>query len=312
MALLAAVLLASCGSSTSGPAPSTGATLQVVTTFLPITEFTKAVAGECATVEPLMPTTVSPHDFQATPSDLVRLQKADVLVKNGLGLETFLDKLILNADNTGLQVIDSSAGIPTLENTEKNDDHDKDHDHADGHGHGHDHGPINPHVWLDPLRALQQVETIRDGLIAAQPDCADQFTTNAAVFADDLRSLNAELASQLKPFAGKTFVAYHDFAPYFAERYQLKVAFVVESPELNPTPADLQRVSQLVEQTELKTLLSEPQEGRQSFNALAGDLGVRIGVFNPLETGPAEAGKPGYYVSQMRRNGNALVAAFAP
>jgi len=129
------------------------------------------------------------------------------------------------------------------------------------------------------------VDTIRDGLIAAKPDCAEQFSANAAAFVDELRSLNAELASQLKPFAGKTFVAYHDFAPYFAERYQLKVAFVVESPELNPTPADLQRVSQLVEQTELKTLLSEPQEGRQSFNALAADLGVKIGVFDPLETG---------------------------
>ncbi|APD49619.1 zinc ABC transporter substrate-binding protein [Synechococcus sp. CS-602] len=309
MALLAAVLLASCGSDASGPAPSSDAALHVVTTFLPITEFTKAVAGTCATVEALMPTTVSPHDFQATPGDLVRLQKADVLVKNGLGLETFLDKLIVNADNSGLQVIDSSAGIPTLENTEKDA---KDPDHADGHDHGHDHGPINPHVWLDPLRAVQQVDTIRDGLIAAKPDCAEQFSANAAAFVDELRSLNAELASQLKPFAGKTFVAYHDFAPYFAERYQLKVAFVVESPELNPTPADLQRVSQLVEQTELKTLLSEPQEGRQSFNALAADLGVKIGVFDPLETGPAEAGKPGYYLSQMRRNGKALAAAFAP
>ncbi|MCT0200317.1 zinc ABC transporter substrate-binding protein [Synechococcus sp. CS-1325] len=304
--LTAAALLASCTRVGQGPATSSAPELQVVTTFLPITEFTRAVAGDCATVQALIPANVGPHDFQATPSDLVRLQNASVLVKNGLGLEEFLDKLISGAGNAKLKVIDSSAGIATLANPEQKPE--SGHDHA--HDHGHDHGPINPHIWLDPLRAVQQVETIRDGLIAAKPACKEQFTANAASFSAQLRALDAELAARLKPFAGKTFVAFHDFAPYFADRYKLSASFVVEAPEENPSPADLQRVARQVKQSDLKALLSEPQEGSRSFNALAADLGVRVSVFDPLETGPAEADQPGYYAAQMRRNVNDLVGAF--
>ncbi len=334
--LASAALLVACGQTARNPAASNGTNLQVVTTFLPITGFTKAVAGDCATVQALVPTNVGPHDFQATPSDLVKLQKADVLVKNGLGLESFLEKLIASADNPTLRVIDTSSGVATLANAdekaaeegagEHGHDHGHDHgsdpageaaesqeaakEHDQGHDHGHEHGPINPHIWLDPLRAVQQVETIRDGLIAAKPACKEQFSANAAGFTAELQALNAELAAQLKPFTGKTFVAFHDFAPYFAERYKLKTAFVVEAPEQNPTPADLQRVAEQVKQSDLKALLSEPQEGSRSFNALAGDLGVRVSVFDPLETGPAEGENPGYYTVQMRRNVSDLVKAF--
>lgn len=314
--LASAALLVACGQTAQNPAASNRTDLQVVTTFLPITGFTKAVAGDCATVQALVPTNVGPHDFQATPSDLVKLQKADVLVKNGLGLESFLDKLIASADNPTLRVIDTSSGVATLANADGKaaekggGEHGHDHGHDHGSDHGHEHGPINPHIWLDPLRAVQQVETIRDGLIAAKPACKEQFSANAASFTAELQALNAELAAQLKPFAGKTFVAFHDFAPYFAERYKLKTAFVVEAPEQNPTPADLQRVAEQVKQSDLKALLSEPQEGSRSFNALAGDLGVRVSVFDPMETGPAEGENPGYYATQMRRNVSDLVKAF--
>jgi zinc/manganese transport system substrate-binding protein len=298
--LALAALLASCGGGGQGPAATTAQSLSVVTTFLPITEFTRAVAGDCATVQALIPTNVGPHDFQATPTDLARLQKADVLVKNGLGLEEFLGKLIASAGNAKLRVIDSSAGIATLANPEEK-----------GHDHGHDHGAINPHIWLDPLRAVQQVETIRDGLIVAKPTCKQQFTANAAAFTSELRALDAELAAQLQPFAGKTFVAFHDFAPYFAERYGLKVDFLVDVPEDNPTPADLQRVAKEVKATDLKALLSEPQEGSRSFNALAQDLGVKVSVFDPLETGPEQAAnQPGTYADTLRRNVKDLVDAF--
>jgi zinc transport system substrate-binding protein len=296
VAATSAALLASCG----GPAPQVrpDQPLRVVTTILPITQFTTAVAGSCAKVQPLIPTTVGPHDFQATPNDLVLVRQADVLVKNGLGLEGFLDKLIAGAENPRLKVIDSSLGVATLPN-------------PDGEkGHDHDHGSVNPHIWLDPSLAEQQVNTIRDGLIAARPACKDQFTANAAAFTAQLRSLDAELAAQLKPFAGKTFVVFHDFHAYFARRYGLKGTFVVDGPDENPTPADLKRVASTAQNSQLKALLTEPQEGGQSFQALAQDLGVKVGAFDSIETGPATAQQPAHYVTVMRRNGKALVNSF--
>lgn len=303
--LALALALAACGRPRpAAEAPTAEGRPEVVTTFVPMTLFTRAVAGDCASVSNLIPAGTSPHDFQARPSDLAALSRARVLVKNGLGMEGFLDKLLASAGNRDLVVIDSSRGVPTLDSPEEPADHD--------HGHDHSHGAVNPHVWLDPLRAVQQVEAIRDGLIQADPGCAEGYRRNAAAYIAQLQQLNREIGDRLRPYGGKTFIAFHDVAPYFAQRYNLKADFLVDVPELNPSPADLQRVARAVKQTQLKALLSEPQLGSRSFNALAKDLGVTVSEFDPLETAPAEDSQdPATYLRVMRRNVGNLIEAFA-
>jgi zinc transport system substrate-binding protein len=307
-----AALLTACGRANPdrGPAPTDRGSgsgdqpMQVVTTFLPITLFTRAVAGSCAEVTALIPPGGSPHEFQASPASLVSLRRARVLVKNGLGMESFLEPLVRSAENPRLRVIDSSRGVATLISP----------DHAqqqEDHAH-HDHGAVNPHIWLDPLRAVQQVNTIRDGLVQADPGCAATYRRNAAAYTARLTALHAELNGQLRPHRGRSFVAFHDVAPYFAERYGLRATFLVDVPEQNPSPQDLQRVAQEVERSQLRALLSEPQQGKRSFNALAEDLGVRISVFDPMESGDAQAAAdPGTYLAVMRRNTANLLQAIA-
>ncbi|MEB3234125.1 MAG: zinc ABC transporter substrate-binding protein [Cyanobacteriota bacterium] len=305
MAGLLALLPACAPVAPDGPAVQAppGPAIKVVTTFVPVTLLTRAVAGPCAQVVALIPPQISPHDFQSRPADLVALRQARVLVKNGLGMEASLDKLVAAAGNSRLRTIDSSQG-QTLLTSAGHDDHT---------GTGHDHGRVNPHLWLDPQRAMQQVRTIRDGLIAADPGCAQGYRQRAKTYLSQLDRLDRDLARQLKPYRGKTFVAYHDVTPYFAQRYGLGSVTLVEAPAQRPSPADMMRVVQAVQRTDLKALLSEPQQGPRSFNALARDLGLRVGVFDPLETAtPKQAQDPETYIQVMRRNGDALVAAFGP
>ena len=93
-----ALALAACGAARQAP-PDAAAdkAFKVVTTFLPITLFTRDVAGDCATVTALIPPNLGPHDFQAKPGDLTALRQAVVLVKNGLEMEGFLGKLVAAA-----------------------------------------------------------------------------------------------------------------------------------------------------------------------------------------------------------------------
>lgn len=305
--VLTALLASACAAPRPTSSGASSGRLQVVTTILPITLFTRAVGGTCASVTPLMAAGTSPHDFQARPADVATLRQAAVLVKNGLGMEGFLEKLVSAADNPRLQVVDSSVGVATLETPEAS----QGHDHGQDHDHGHAHGPVNPHIWLDPLRAVQQVEAIRDGLVKADPGCAEGYRRNAAAYTAALRRLHSELASQLQPYRGRGFVAFHDVAPYFAERFGLRAAFLVDVPQLNPSPADLQRVAAVVKADNLKALLSEPQQERPVYSALASDLGVGLSVFDPLETASAQdAGDPDHYLSVMRRNAANLIQAF--
>ncbi|MDC0838116.1 zinc ABC transporter substrate-binding protein, partial [Limnoraphis robusta] len=182
------------------------------------------------------------------------------------------------------------------------------HDHGHGHHHHH-HGEFNPHIWLDPKRAIQQVENIRDGLIATDPEGAEKYTANAAAFIEKLRELDAEITQKLAPFAGQTFVVFHDFAPYFAERYNLISQSFVGIPEQNPSPQDVQRVMNTVAESGLQTILTEPQVDQDMFSTIARDMGIRVGVFNPIETGGPEAIEPEYYLRVMRQNAQNVLDA---
>ncbi len=296
-----AVSLGSCTSNTpstnSGFPQAQSATsrkqLQVVTTFIPITDFTLAVAGDRAQVTQLLPNNADPHDYQAKPEDDQKLAKADVLVQNGLAMEAFLENMVKNVGNANLKVIDSSLGVQTI-STETIEGHD--HDLRAGKNQkaaGHEtreyplplryRGEFNPHIWLDPKRAIRQVENIRDGLIAADPGGKEIYSNNAAAYMQRLQELDAETTKMLQPFVGKTFVVFHDFAPYFAQSYNLKAIFLVDVPEDNPSPDDVKRIMQMVKATKLKTLLAEPEVGKGAFAAIAKDLNVRVTTFYSME-----------------------------
>ena len=296
-----------------------GGDLQVVTTILPITQFTQAVAGDRATVTQLLPTTADPHDFQAKPGDVQAIATADVLVQNGLGLEYFLDDLVENADNPDLVLIDSSEGIETiaLEKAHSDDHHDEDH-HDEEHSedkHAHDehnhaeHGDEDPHIWLDPKRAIEQVENIRDGLIAADPLGESTYTENATAYIAQLQALDADITEQLAPYAGQTFISFHDFAAYFAESYGLEAEFLVDVPEANPSPEDMRRITETVEAENVKALLTEPSAGESGFASLSKDLNIPVGVFDPVVIGGVEAEKDDYYLSTMLKNVENLESA---
>lgn len=311
-----ALSLSSCTSAPKATSVETAPsddTLQIMTTFVPITGFTMAVAGDRAQVTQLLPPGVGPHDYQAKPQDAQRLADADVLIENGLELESFLDDLTTNAASPDLKVIDASEGIATLTAEEEGEHAEEEGEHAEEegeHAEEHEHGEFDPHIWLDPKKAIQQVENIRDGLIAADPAGENIYTANAAAYITQLQALDQEFTAALAPYAQQTFVTYHNSANHFAQSYNLKVEHLVSVPEDNAAPADVERVIKAVQASNLKTLLSEPQEQGSPFEALSDDLGVQVSIFDTMETSGSEGLSPDYYLTTMGQNLDNLEAAF--
>jgi zinc transport system substrate-binding protein len=279
--------------------PAETEALQVVTTFVPMTNFAQAVAGDRAQVTQLLPANVGPHDYQAKPQDAQRLASADILIQNGLEFESFLSDLVANAGNTDLVVVEASEGIESI--ALEGDPHDEQAD---------EHGSDDPHIWLDPKKAIQQVENIRDALMAADPEGKAIYAANANAYIKKLQALDQSISDALAPYAGKTFVTYHAFAAYFARSYGLEVEHLVDVPESNAAPADVRRVIEAAKASNLKTLLSEPQQQGSPFEAVAKDLGVAVSSFDPMETSGPEGLKPDYYLTVMGENLNHLEAAF--
>ncbi|BAZ43729.1 putative periplasmic solute binding protein for ABC transport system [Chondrocystis sp. NIES-4102] len=264
--------------------------LKIVTTFLPIHLFTQAVVGDTGEVKILISPGTEVHEYQATPEDAKILATADVLVENGLGMEEFLSGLIANVGNAKLQQINSSKGITAIKEEEQ--------------GHHHEEG--NPHVWLDPVLAQQQVANIRDALIAIYPNNADTYHTNADAYIKQLQQLDNEFQQKLAPIKGCNFITFHDAFPYLAQRYGLKQEAMVEIPEDSMTPQDVQRVQQAANQYQVKALLSEPGIVDKRIQQISKDLNLPLGAIDPIESGQTD---PQYYFQVMRGNLEALTRA---
>lgn len=284
----------------STPSPQLVKT-KVVTTFLPIYLFTKAVAGDAADVEILVPPGTEVHEYQATPNNVKAIATANVLVKNGLGLEEFLENTARNAQNSQLVEINASKGIKVLNEispvvTTVKAEKDHNHEHTEG----------NPHVWLDPVLAKQQVINIRDGLIAADSKNKATYTANAAAYIQELEKLNNEFQQTLQKSPNCTFVTFHDAYPYLAQRYNLKQVAVVQIPEDQLSPTDVQKAVNTVKQYKVKALFSEPGIDNKLLTSLSQDLKLDLQTLDSLETGETD---PQYYFKAMRLNLQNLAAA---
>ena len=272
---------------------------KIVTTFLPVHLFTKAVVGDTSDVEILISPGAEVHGYQATPDDVKLLVQADVLVENGLGMEEFLSALVANAGNSNLQQITASKGIEVIEGEEEDE-----HGHH-GHDHHH-HGEGNPHVWLDPVLAQQQVANIRDGLIAIAPNNADSYRSNAEAYIQQLQQLDSEFQQKLASVAGCNFITFHDAFAYLAQRYGLQQEAIVEIPEDSITPKDIQRVQQAAKEYQVKALLTEPGIEDKRIQQISSDLNLSLEEIDPLESGETD---PQYYFQAMRGNLEALSRA---
>lgn len=270
---------------------------KVVTTFLPMYIFTKAVTGDVADVEIIVPPGTEVHEYQATPDNVKAIATANVLVKNGLGLEEFLNDTVKNAQNPKLTQIDASKDIKPLNEISpvvKNNK--EEHEHAEG----------NPHVWLDPVLAKQQVTNIRDGLIVADPANKATYEANAANYIKQLETLNNEFQQTLQKNPNCTFITFHDAFPYLAKRYNLKQVAVVEIPEDQLSPQDVQKAINAVKQYKVKALFSEPGVDNKLLTSLSKDLKLTLRTLDSLETGKKD---PQYYFPAMKANLQTLETA---
>ena len=237
----------------TGCAAQTNGQTTIVTSFYPMYVLTLNVTDgiDGVTVQNMAEQNVGClHDYQLQTRDMVTLEGADALVINGGGMEQFMDKVLtLRAD---LPVIDASEGIAMFPSDET-------HDH-DAHAHDEHDELYNAHVWLDPSRAIKQVQNIADGLAEADPAHAAAYQENAAGYIERLTVLDGELKAQLASFAGADIITFHEAFAYFADAYGLHVAGVIANePGEEPSTRDIADTCDLVTTLGIRTLFVEPQ-----------------------------------------------------
>ncbi|MGV2882315.1 metal ABC transporter substrate-binding protein [Paenibacillus taichungensis] len=316
------------------PAETEEAKLNVEVSFYPMYEFTKNVAGDLANVHTLVPAGMEPHDWEPTPQDIASIEKADVLVYNGAGMESWIDQVTDSLSNSKLIQVEASHGIDLLEGSEE-DEHDHEHgdttdthDHADeatteehdhdhdaeaeeGHTHDHNHGGLDPHVWLSPALAVKEVRNIEAGLAQAAPEHAEQFKQNADAYIAKLEALDQDFKAAVADSKRKDFITQHAAFGYLAQEYGLQqVPIAGLSPEQEPSAAQMASVIDFAKEHQVKTIFFETLVSSKVSETIASEVGAKTAVLNPIEGLTEEEIAAGMdYIGVMRQNLEALKLA---
>jgi zinc transport system substrate-binding protein len=291
-----------CDRAPSSPSPGASDRLLIVASFYPLFEFARQVAGDRAEVVALVPPGVEPHDWEPSPRELAEIRKARLLVYNGAGLEPWVGRVLADVAAKDLVAVNTTQGLTLLIESSAAQEHGPSTSAA---GPGRRAVPASdPHVWLDPLLAIAQVEAIRSALQDVDPAHAATYAANAAAFVARLRALDAAYAAGLRECARRDIVTAHAAFGYLARRYGLtQVPLLGVSPDAEPSPADMARLIQLARRRRVRYVFAETILGRRLAETLARDVGAQVLVLNPLEGLTAEEQAAGRgYLSVMEEN----------
>ena len=307
-----ALLLSGCGGNdgkTSGGASNapasadSGRKLKVVTTFYPMYEFARQVAGDHADVVALIPPGAEPHDWEPSAKDMASIKEADVFVYNGI-VEGWAEQALSSAANDKRIAVEASKGIDLMEglSEEEEDGHDR-----EGEG---GHVP-DPHVWLDPVLAQQEVAAIEAAFERADPAHKEDYKKNADAYIAKLKNLDEEYREGLKDVKHQAFVTQHAAFGYLAKRYGLtQVPIAGLSPDQEPSPDQMADIVKFAKEHQVKTIFFETLVDPQVAQTIADEIGATTDVLNPLEGLTDEDKKNNLdYIGIMKNNLEALKKA---
>ena len=171
--------------------------LSVYTTIYPLYDFALKIGGEKADVHSIIPVGTEPHEWEPTGSDVVNLSSADLLIYNGLGLESWISDIMDNLKNT--KIVCASENVATIYNEHIND----------------------PHIWLDPIRAKTMLENIKNAFVNADVQNADYYNANYERYKTELENLDKEYSDALGGTTQKNIITVHRAFGYLCDRYEL-------------------------------------------------------------------------------------------
>jgi len=270
--------------------------LTVVTTLFPLYDFARAVAGDKAEIQLLLPPGVEPHSFEPKPEDMVRVSKADLVVYTNEYMEPWAVKM-LKTIATKPVVVDASKGVTLLK---AGPEEEAEHAHDGEHG-----GGMDPHIWLDFANAQIMVQNIADGLATKDPANKDYYQANARAYQQELAKLDLEFRAGLSNCGKKEFLHGGHFAfGYLAKRYGLTyLSAQALNPDSEPTPAKIAQLIREMRANGLKYVYCEELLSPATAEMIARETGATVLLLNGAHNiSKEDFDKKTTFLSLMRQN----------
>ncbi len=283
------------GGEASGDAKNsdTGDKLKVVTSFYAMYDFAEKIGGDKVSVINMVPAGIEPHDWEPAASDITNLEKAQVFIYNGAGMEHWVDTVLDSLSNKELVITEASSGIILQK------------------GHSEEEGTYDPHVWLNPENAKSEMNNIKEAFIKADPNNEAYYSENYETYAAKLDALDKKYKETLTALENKDIIVAHEAFGYLCNAYGLnQVGIEGLSPDSEPDPSKMEEIIQFAKDNKVKVIFFEELVSPKVAETIAKEVGVKTDVLNPLEGLSEDDIKAGGdYFSVMETNLTSLAEA---
>lgn len=266
--------------------------IKVIASFYPLYEFSKNIAGEKAEVSVFTPIGIEPHDWEPSTGDLISLKESDIFVYNGGGMEPFAEKLINSGEYSDVLFVETIHGLDLI-TSDHESEHLKEHDYV-----------YDPHIWLDPMLAKEQVIMIKDALLKIDADNAQYYEDNANAYSIKLDELDSKIKVELSNCKKNTIVPFHNAFTYFGNRYGIKIHSLSGIvPESETTASELKELVDYIKENRINVVFAEELVDPKLAQVLADEAGARILLLSPLEgVSQDELAAGTSYIAKMEEN----------
>lgn len=244
--------------------------LKVVTTLFPLKEFASSVGGERAQVDLLLPPGAEPHSWEPRPSDLGKIQRADVFIYIGPAMEPWAGDLLKATGSANLKIVEASKGLKLMEAKVLRQGASPSHTRAREE-------QIDPHVWLDFSLDRKIIQAIAAAFGEKDPRDASWYRANGERYNSRLEALDKKFEAGLSSCRHRQIVlGGHSAFAYLAKRYGLQqIPLYGISPNAEPTPKKLVKVIQAAKSHRVKYIFFEQMVNPKLAQVLAQEAGVR-------------------------------------
>ena len=279
-----AAIASGCGDERSG-----GSSVKVVATTTQVADIARNVAGGRAEVAQLLQPNSDPHDYEPRPSDARALAEADVVLRSGGDVDSWLDDLIESAG--------ADARVVTLIDSVRR-------------------RGADPHWWQDPTNAARATRAIRVALADADPSGRHAYARNAAAYERKLARLDRSVARCIRrlPRSQRKLVTTHDALGYFARRYDIEVVGALIpslSTEGQPSAGDTVDLVDQIREERVKAVFPESSLNPKLERAVSRESGADVGGRLWADTLGAEGSDGATYIGSIASNTERLVTGLS-
>lgn len=268
--------------------------INVYTTVFPIYDFTRNIGKDKININYVVPPGVEPHDYEITPKLMKDIQNADLLIKNGLGLDSFADKI--KSENK-LQIVDASEGIKPLT-------YDEEQNHENEGNNSHNHGQYDPHVWLNVDLAMKECENIKNALIKADEKNKDYYEKNYNEYIEKLKKLKSDYDENLKDKKNKSIIVSHGAYGYLCDEYKInQISITGISPNQEPSLSKISEIANYAKKNNIKYILFDGLVNPNVAKTIADEANIKTTVLYSIDNiSKKDFDNNKDYISLMNKN----------